>query len=180
MKNLLIVSLVLICASSAFGAVVNFTAPVTEVVPSQNILISVVLDAQYGATALTMDRIVSSNGGEASQMSLNTAFSLFPSAGTAVNSGGVLISGVDGAVSGVGVFARETLYSFMFHVPALPVSSYIDISAVNNGTYYGAAIVQGVGEVTPGALRLHVAISEPMTMALLAIGGLVALRRRHA
>jgi len=189
MKNLLVV-LALVCASSAFGAVVNFTCPVIDVAPSQVVTISVTANAGYGASAITLDSIRTNNGGESVANPapiLNSMFTQFRSVGELTNTGGELVSYVGGGVAGSGIslLATGTLYSFSFHVPQLPNSSYITISALNNANFEGDVTMYditnnvGLGNIIPGSLILHV-IPEPMTMALLAIGGLVALRRRHA
>jgi hypothetical protein len=181
MKNLLILSLVLVCASSAFGAVA-FTTPVIEVQPSQMITIALHSDTT-DVFGMQFD-VLSSNGGEASAPALATAWGAGYE-GFATNANGTLLSYVNAAQTGVPpTKLGGDLFGFTFHVPQLPASSYIVISAGAYGgtdpAYVATMTASGARiDVIPGSLVLHV-IPEPMTMALLAIGGLVALRRRHA
>jgi hypothetical protein len=63
----------------------------------------------------------------------------------------------------------RVIFSFSFHVPELPASTYIDIDTTG---VYGGALVDNLDA------RIHVT-PEPMTVMLLGLGGLF-LRRRKA
>jgi len=184
MKKLLTVLLVLGLASLAQAAV-SFQAPgvnVQEVKPSDIIRIQLISDAT-NVFGMQFD-VLSDKGGEASAPALATGWNAGYE-GLAMNQGGTLISYVQAAQTGVPpTKLGGTLFSFSFHVPELPPSTFITISWGPYGGYDNPyiATMDSAGnrvDVAAGSLVLHV-IPEPMTMALLAVGGLVALRRRHA
>ncbi len=86
---------------------------------------------------------------------------------------------VVGSASGMPFPARD-IFTFEFHVPDVPPSTIIEIDTLAGG-FMG--VVDGVAVPGPDDhwpyATIHV-IPEPMTMALLGLGGLGLLRRRRA
>jgi hypothetical protein len=102
-----------------------------------------------------------------------------------LNAGGQLViymSAADGTLPLRG--ATGTLYSFDYHVPNVPPSTYIDIQSDSDDfDFYPAEIVYKTGDdvlFTNGIhmnVPIHV-IPEPATIALLGLGGLLLRRRK--
>lgn len=100
--------------------------------------------------------------------------------GTIVNAGTdpyVLITDIAGsrAAGGMtGVPNATVVYSFEFHVPDAPYSTYITINLDNLVTQ---DVFSGPVASTAASLEIHV-VPEPITIALLGLGGLFLRRRK--
>jgi hypothetical protein len=178
MKKLIMI-LVMMIATSAMAASVSLTGydAQRDYAPSDIILFQLTSDAPVGTLQIT--EITTDNGGTAQNPHLGAAIAdgFVQDPGTLVNEGGVLIKGVagDGGSGMLEVAPGDPFYSFEFHVPEVPASTYITIEfpKTNNITdkYYGQ-VRTSVPSVT-----IHV-IPEPMTIALLGLGGLFLRRRK--
>jgi len=116
--------------------------------------------------------------GTASSPGLHTLLSDLPEPGTVKNENGLLIQGVDGGVpmgTYTGVPDGDSVWWFEFHVPDAPWSTIItiDLTGLVISNCFGASIDPTYG----GALEIHV-VPEPMTIALLGLGGLFLRRRK--
>jgi len=193
MKKVLGLVLLLALASTSFGAVAQFTTPILEVHPSDIIRISIVAD--FDAKALGIRQIndgvpgtTALPTGEAGVGGVNSLFTLAPQAGAQylVNMDHVLFrntagNAIGGSLISGSVPAGQELAWFTYHVPQVPFSTLILIEPVAVGTT--AAGIPGVTntanvKTTLTGVTLHV-VPEPMTLSLLALGGLALLRRRH-
>jgi hypothetical protein len=114
---------------------------------------------------------------------INPLFDLMPNAGLVVNSGGVLFTG---AKSGIFTYfdppapAYTVMYSFEFHVPEVQASTEItiyDVAYKDYKGYIGGDLQQGLVFDDATDAVIHVT-PEPMTIALLGIGGLFLRRRK--
>jgi hypothetical protein len=94
----------------------------------------------------------------------------------------IYMAAADGTIPARG--ATGTLYSFDYHVPAVPASTYIDIQSDYDGVdFYPAELVykDGSDVVFPDGIHMNVpihVIPEPATIALLGLGGLLLRRRK--
>ena len=186
MKKLFVLVLVLAISTMATAATVDLVVlqPQAEYNPSDTITIALVAagfgtGATDGIAQLTIGSATTTNGGTASNPDLHTK--LRPvgglwNVGTPVNSGGVLIQAVAGslAISDYLLIDAGSLWWFEFHVPELEYSEIISIDLTD------LSILPKYGALTytyGGALEIHV-VPEPMTIALLGIGGLFLRRRK--
>ena len=192
MKKLLVLVLVLAISSIATAAtidVVILDGPehgdfegIPSYQPSDWIVIGVIPDGF--SQNPPMDDIgrmkiaqVTGTGGEAANPVLTAYFDDLGEPGTVVNSAGTLITGVDGSVA-LGSPAPpngDPLYTFEFHVPDEPYSTIIviDLDGLELTMPFGDPLSFTYG----GPIEIHVS-PEPMTIALLGLGGLFLRRRK--
>jgi hypothetical protein len=179
MKKLLILGFILAMASAASAGTAWFEVNAGDsppYKPSDTITIDLVSDVKV--SSVYIDAIASNAGTAHDPRSLNTALSILPMLGTIVNSGGILIQG---PIQGSAPFDFTThvppgqaIYSFEFHVPDVPWSTYITICTSGSGEVTDFDLGTTV-QIDP--LTIHV-VPEPMTIALLGLGGLFLRRRR--
>ncbi len=161
-----------------------FQASKTEVCPGDVITVDLVTTSGTpGVTGFAIDAITDGAlGGVASgPLTLNSGFNTYQKPGTVWNTGGVEVVAIAGASSGANV--SGTLWSFQYHVPDVPESTMITIKIFEDDQDYlapsytlsGGTHYEGTDFFTP--LVLHV-VPEPMTMALLGLGGLLLRRRK--
>jgi len=196
MKKLFVLVLVLAISSMATAAsvdlqIVGGPAPqgtdpgsgAPSYLPSDTITIALVASgfgtgANDGVGQIQIASATTSNGGTAASPDLHTKLKAdLHYKGTLVNSGGVLISTVDGSLAVAdytGIDAGD-LWWFDFHIPDLQHSSIIsiDLTDLNVDNKFGSGLTYTYG----GALEIHVT-PEPMTIALLGLGGLFLRRRK--
>jgi hypothetical protein len=188
MKKLLVLIMVLGMVTMAQAGLV-FQAAVTDVNPSDNILITLSSGTEM-VQGFAIDAIISSNGGlAAGPLAMPAAFEV-QSVGNIINgmnAGQYVLVDIIGASDTAPIPApgvSGVIYSFMYHVPDLPASSIITIGTFwDDLTYlapeYTVAMGGGtfVGNEYFTPLVLHV-IPEPMTIGLLGLGGLFLRRRK--
>ena len=201
MKKLLVLSLMLaLCAmasaTSVTLAVIGGDAPsgefdpdgqgplppIPSYLPSDIIVIGVTADFQVGQ--ISIPQVLGPTPAGPPPASQNPALhALFVNApvspGDVVNAGGLLIKDVVGGVNGFdltdGVPIGEVLWLFEFHVPDAPWSTIIPIHLAGVDMADVWYSEQVTGDIGP--LEIHVS-PEPMTVALLGLGGLFLRRRK--
>jgi hypothetical protein len=179
MKKLLVLTLVLgitqVSWSDSIPLAVMQVAPANQkdhYVPSDHFTIQVVADFPVGM--LGIDYVYGPP--TASAPVLNAAFTqspLFP--GTVVNSGGVLIKTIAGGIADYPeIQPGQVLWQFEYHMPDVPFSTYITISAVGVaiGNLDYSTYVESIVPLT-----IHL-IPEPATIALLGLGAVILRRKR--
>lgn len=180
MKKLLILVLVLGMASMAAAVpVFQVLNPTDHYLPSQMITIQLVDNGSVDA--FSIDAIADGGaGGYASEPQTMVAFG-YQQWG-ALNYDGKLVAFVAGGITGTSEPPQTgVLYTFLYHVPTVPVSTTITIASFADGDmYYEPTIMYRDGsaynEPIAGAI-IHV-IPEPATIALLGLGGLLLKRKK--
>ncbi len=184
MKKLLVLLLVFAMASWANAAIVSFSAE--DGLPGDTIGITVSSDEQV--VGMMLARITDNGfGGTANPGAWNT---LFVTADAGYN-GGAYGFGVGdlviatGAVT-PGIYATGTLYTYAYDIPSdAAFGATITFTVEDLAEYfYFSSISYLVGDVatpmsTTGMEFTATVIPEPMTIALLGLGGLFLLRRRR-
>ena len=190
MKKLLIFVLVLGIASTAIANTAWFETAVTGVTPSQDIAIMVKADFDVLSLNLAIGGPPTASLGSHG-LHANLLLSAFASQGTVLNDGTYLIVEIKGddprtGGTAVGAPAGSVVYSFMYHVPEVEPSTEITIASLNTGfdPMIMKEIMTNLTDLAGGdsvnvlaPLVLHV-IPEPMTIALLGLGGLFLRRRK--
>ena len=195
MKKLFVLVLVLAISTMATAASVDLqiiagpdaqgidpTSGAPSYLPSDTITIALVAagfgtGADTGVGKMTIGSATTTNDGTASSPDLHTKLKDVYMLGTVVNSGGVLITDVSGSLGlydYVGIDAGN-LWWFEFHVPELEYSEIISIDLTD--LVIQNKFLGGLTYTCGGALEIHV-VPEPMTIALLGIGGLFLRRRK--
>jgi hypothetical protein len=182
MKKLMILTLVMLMASMATATIsleVDVADEKDSYVYSDVITINLVTDDDV--VGVLIDAIKDDAGGTAQEPQVfNTAFgSTIP--GT-LNVNGLLVEYMSANVTSVPtVPATGVLYSFEYHVPDVPHSTIITIETYADGSNYFLPWIDFLdgswaeGHLAP--LEIHVT-PEPMTVALLGLGGLFLRRRK--
>jgi hypothetical protein len=187
MKKLIGAFLVLAMASVAWAGTVWFEIDPADIKDSYNPsdVIRINLVADFDVCTVGIGEIASNGGSVPNIIGFNPKFTPVGPPGIPINNGGTLIEYIAGSVAmgQPGAPAGEWLYAFEFHVPDVPASTMITIDDV---TDYTAAPPKYtsinspdwtvmVSDVVP--LTIH-EIPEPMTIALLGLGGLFLHRRK--
>ena len=176
MKKVLVLALVLAVATMVSAGTVSFQASNTNVLVGEVVSITVI--ATGNCTNIAIPQILSDNAGLASNRALAAGFNQFPQVGTIVNAGNVLITGISGATPfafpPVPVLAGTSLYTFDYTVPEVGAGTVITISGAGSLSFMFDDFSQTTGM---GSTSMTV-VPEPMTIALLGLGGLFIRRRK--
>jgi len=195
MKKLLVLVLVLAMAQLSLAGLatlrVNAADVKSDYMPSDMITIEIVTDfsqgsqgADTGTGTISMDYVhafvtvaPAVSVGTASATWLHAGFNDLHTTGLPVNAGGIAVQGVAGSTTTTApdVAAGAILWSMEFHIPDLPASTWINITTDN---FFAAPTDMSDMALETNGLLLHI-VPEPVTVALLGLGGLF-LRRRMA
>jgi hypothetical protein len=148
------------------------------------ITIELYLDMDNGdlANSFVLNSLQSDPMGEAANPQADSRWSI-PTDGYLNNTGNTLVEWAAGSITGTDPDIDGVLWSVEYHVPDVDESTWIDIFALNDpgqwieGKIYLSDGAGGTYPVEIQGMLIHV-IPEPMTIALLGLGGLVAMRRR--
>ena len=194
MKKLLVLLLVLAVSSAASAAVIGLRIanPQQEYQYSDVITIEVYsqgfTDLPYYVIGfvdqMTIGNSTMNHGGTITGLTLHPVLASGPEAVVSVGevqdeSTGLAISGIKGAPDGMQYVDEATddvLYHFEIHIPDVPASTIIEISIDDVGVSDPFSNNLDGYDVGP-ALSVHV-IPEPMTIALLGLGGLLLRRKK--
>jgi hypothetical protein len=176
MKNLMkksVVSIVVVLVAASLASAAGFMvggSASANIPLGGTVKVELVTD---GAKSMTLEQIIdgASITGAASNMALSDGWTWddFDSLGTAVNAGGVLIENATGTVMFGDPEVIGTAYSFDYTLAAgVPLGETFQI-----GPGAGTNKIGGV----PVPLNLTV-VPEPMTIALLGLGGLFLRRKK--
>ncbi len=178
MKKVLVLVLVLAMTQLTWAGIatlrVNASDALSDYTPNSVITIEIVTEFGAGTDttgAISMDSVSATAGAWASP-ALNAGFNDLANPGT-VN--GLSITGIAGSTttSVPDIGSGLVLWSAEFTVPVLPPSSVVDISTTNffaNPTDFSDFATE------TNVLQLHI-IPEPITIALLGLGGLFIRRK---
>ena len=176
MKKLVCLMMVALVGTVASAGTASFQASNTNVLVGEVVSITVI--ATGNCTNIAIPQILSDNAGLVSNLVLNAGFNQFPQAGTAVNAGNSLITGVSGATPfafpPTPVLAGTALYSFDYTVPAVALGTVITISGAGSLSFMFDDFSQST---SLGSTAMTV-VPEPITIALLGLGGLFIRRRK--
>jgi len=176
MRKLFVLIALLVVTAVASAATVSFQADKTDVIVGDVVSITVI--ATGNCTSIVIPEILSSQAGLASNLFLNPLLSQVPIVGIPVNAGNVLITGINGttpfAFPPAPVLAGEVLYSFDYTVPVVASGTIITIAGAGALSFMFDDFTQSTDM---GSVALEV-IPEPITIALLGLGGLFIRRRK--
>jgi len=188
MKKLLVLIAVLVFSTAAMAGTVSVVvsppANPEGYMPSEIITVQLIgagyantspatTIGKMAITALTADAGTAEGVGTLHTLLMGSLYQ----SGTLVNNGGVLISDIIGGLAlgvNVGPPDGEALYTFDFHVPEVPYSTIITLG-IDGIDLKSPFNTQLVADVIPA--EIHV-VPEPMTIALLGLGGLFLRRRK--
>ena len=190
MKKLVCLMIVLAVVSFASAATVKFDAPgaiagKVSAAQGEKVVISIIADFDVANLVIT----IGADGGAAEALgTLNANIKTMPNPGTLRNGSGILIDRISGSqgvqFGDVPVAAYQSLYTFTFVAPM--VDGLYTITYKTGATPFPpppvpySCAIDGVG----GAIALTsiesliVDVPEPMTIALLGLGGLFIRRRK--
>lgn len=181
MKKLLVLALVLSMATIANAGLkfqLSTGETTAEVAPSDTVIVQLVTDEGTSVTGWGFDALVGE--GTASGAAISSVFES-QTLGEMNPAEGLLSWYTYAGNSEIPLaYNSGVLYSFTLHIPDLPGSTIITITTMSDDIDYLPAYYQdttGYIEENFGALTLHV-VPEPITMALLGLGGLLLRRRK--